>query len=137
MAGLAFSLAGDLLLELPGDYFVPGLTAFLVGHLSTTPPFFSADRRLLRSPELPSWTGQSLSFCCSLPARGVHPAVLVYVCVLFTMMWRAAARCPATEGISRECRPGSPWRARCCSGSATACWPSAGFLGPYPWLDYP
>lgn len=30
---LAFSLTGDILLELPGDFFVPGLAAFLVAHL--------------------------------------------------------------------------------------------------------
>jgi len=33
VAALVFSLAGDVLLMLPQDLFVPGLAAFLVGHL--------------------------------------------------------------------------------------------------------
>ena len=33
VAALVFSLAGDVLLMLPRDLFVPGLAAFLVGHL--------------------------------------------------------------------------------------------------------
>ena len=33
VAALVFSLAGDVLLMLPQDLFVPGLSAFLVGHL--------------------------------------------------------------------------------------------------------
>lgn len=33
VAALAFSLAGDVFLMLPGDYFIPGLAAFLVAHL--------------------------------------------------------------------------------------------------------
>jgi uncharacterized membrane protein YhhN len=33
LAGLFFSLIGDVLLMLPGDRFVPGLIAFLVAHL--------------------------------------------------------------------------------------------------------
>jgi uncharacterized membrane protein YhhN len=32
-AGIGFSLIGDVLLMLPGDLFVPGLAAFLLGHL--------------------------------------------------------------------------------------------------------
>jgi len=34
IAALAFSLAGDVFLMLPTDSFVPGLVAFLVGHLA-------------------------------------------------------------------------------------------------------
>lgn len=33
MAALAASLAGDVFLMLPGNYFIPGLASFLVGHL--------------------------------------------------------------------------------------------------------
>jgi sterol desaturase/sphingolipid hydroxylase (fatty acid hydroxylase superfamily)/uncharacterized membrane protein YhhN len=33
MAALAASLVGDVFLMLPGNYFIPGLAAFLVGHL--------------------------------------------------------------------------------------------------------
>ena len=33
MAALAASLAGDVFLMLPGNYFIPGLASFLVAHL--------------------------------------------------------------------------------------------------------
>lgn len=33
-AGLALSLVGDVALMLPGDYFLPGLVAFLLAHLA-------------------------------------------------------------------------------------------------------
>jgi uncharacterized membrane protein YhhN len=34
VAGLVLSLAGDVLLMLPGDHFVPGLGAFLLAHVA-------------------------------------------------------------------------------------------------------
>ncbi|MEW5836545.1 MAG: lysoplasmalogenase family protein, partial [Pseudomonadota bacterium] len=34
LIGLGFALLGDVLLMLPGDFFVPGLAAFLLGHLA-------------------------------------------------------------------------------------------------------
>ncbi len=39
MAALATSLVGDVFLMLPGNYFIPGLAAFLVGHLFYTKLF--------------------------------------------------------------------------------------------------
>jgi uncharacterized membrane protein YhhN len=41
-AGLTFSLAGDILLMLPGDRFVFGLASFLVAHLCYTAAFLHA-----------------------------------------------------------------------------------------------
>ncbi len=39
MAALAASMVGDVFLMLPGNYFIPGLAAFLVGHLFYTTVF--------------------------------------------------------------------------------------------------
>jgi len=44
LAGLGFSLAGDVLLMLPGDRFVPGLLAFLAAHLAYLTAFTSLVR---------------------------------------------------------------------------------------------
>ena len=40
--GLVFSLAGDIFLMLPGNYFLHGLVSFLMGHLWYGYAFFSA-----------------------------------------------------------------------------------------------
>lgn len=42
VAALVFSLAGDVFLMLPQDLFVPGLAAFLVGHVCYLAGFWSA-----------------------------------------------------------------------------------------------
>ncbi|MDQ1477179.1 MAG: hypothetical protein QOE62_2408 [Actinomycetota bacterium] len=41
VAALVCSLAGDIFLMLPGDLFVPGLAAFLVGHLAYLAGFWA------------------------------------------------------------------------------------------------
>jgi uncharacterized membrane protein YhhN len=42
VVALVFSLAGDVFLMLPGDLFVAGLAAFLVGHLAYVGGFLAA-----------------------------------------------------------------------------------------------
>lgn len=136
MAGLAFSLAGDLLLELPGDYFVPGLTAFLVGHLFYNAAFLLRSRRLLPLRLLPLLAWAVAIFLLLAPRLGEFTLpVLVYVCVLFTMMWRAAAL-PGTEGISRNAALLALGGALL-FGLSDSLLAIGRFLGPYPWLDYP
>ena len=44
LAGIACSLLGDVLLMLPGDLFVPGLVAFLCGHLCFIAAFLGDSR---------------------------------------------------------------------------------------------
>jgi uncharacterized membrane protein YhhN len=44
LAGIACSLLGDVLLMLPGDLFVPGLVAFLFGHLCFIVAFLGDSR---------------------------------------------------------------------------------------------
>lgn len=40
LLGLLFSLAGDVFLMLPGDWFIPGLASFLCAHVAYTVAFF-------------------------------------------------------------------------------------------------
>lgn len=136
MAGLAFSLAGDLLLELPGDLFVPGLAAFLVGHLFYNAAFLVRCRRLLLLRLLPLLAWATGIYLLLAPRLGeLALPVLGYVCVLFSMMWRAAAL-PGTAGMARTA-------ARLALGGALLFGLSDSllaigkFLGPFPWLDYP
>jgi alkenylglycerophosphocholine/alkenylglycerophosphoethanolamine hydrolase len=90
-AGLALSAAGDMLLEL--GLFVPGLLAFLAAHVSYTAAFVAARPHLVPVRALPflaygAWVFLALR-------HGLGPMALpvgVYVAVICTMMWRAAAR---------------------------------------------
>ena len=50
VVGLVFSLAGDILLDWPGDLFVFGLGAFLLGHLAYLRAYCSDSRQ----PALPA-----------------------------------------------------------------------------------
>jgi uncharacterized membrane protein YhhN len=40
LVGLSFSLVGDIFLMLPGDWFIPGLAAFLCAHVAYTVAFW-------------------------------------------------------------------------------------------------
>ncbi|MFK2906031.1 lysoplasmalogenase [Dyella ginsengisoli] len=93
--GLAFALLGDVLLMLPGDFFVPGLAAFLLAHLAFLAAWLDDSRFAVR-PQ--AW------LACLLAAVGllwllwpfVAPAlrvpVAVYALVLATMAGQAAGR---------------------------------------------
>jgi uncharacterized membrane protein YhhN len=68
LPGLAFSLAGDVFLMLPGErFFLPGLVAFLLGHMCTIVGL---------NPTLPRW-----------PAV----AILVVVAVIGATLYRSIA----------------------------------------------
>lgn len=89
--GLLFSAAGDLVLE-RGE-FLPGLVAFLGAHLAYVAAFLSQTRRpaLARALPVVLWCGGVLA----LLWPGLGPLacpVTVYVGVIGTMIWRAAAR---------------------------------------------
>jgi uncharacterized membrane protein YhhN len=97
-AGLVASALGDLLLE--RGVFLPGLLAFLAAHLAYVAAFLTADRRPALGRALPflAWGAGALA----LLGPGLGPMavpVAVYVAVICTMMWRAAARVG---------RPGTP-----------------------------
>jgi len=93
LAGLIFSLAGDVLLEISDDLFVPGLIAFLVGHLCYIGAFVSATRepRWLRAVPFAAWV--IIAYLVLLPnLKDMAVPVAAYVIVIGVMMWRASAR---------------------------------------------
>ncbi len=93
LAGLIFSLAGDVLLEISDDLFVPGLVAFLIGHVCYIAAFASATRRLrpIRLLIFAAWG--SIAYVILLPnLGGMALPVAAYVIVICAMMWRASAR---------------------------------------------
>jgi uncharacterized membrane protein YhhN len=100
-AGLILCAAGDVLLEV--SLFLPGLLAFLAAHVAYVAAFLSADRRPALGRGLPflAWGAGALA----LLRTGLGPMavpVTVYVAVICTMMWRAAARVgsPGTPALA-------------------------------------
>lgn len=94
LAGLVFSLAGDVYLMLPGDRFLAGLVAFLFAHVSYTVAF-TRDGGFTGSPvvTLPFAIGGSLVMTAILPGIGdVALPVFLYALVLLTMAMQAVER---------------------------------------------
>ena len=90
-AGLLLSALGDLLLEL--GLFLPGLVAFLSAHLVYVAAFVSVERRPALARALPFGAWGVLALAVLRPGLGgMAVPVTVYVAVVCTMMWRAAAR---------------------------------------------
>lgn len=90
--GLLLSVAGDVLLEIPADLFVPGLIAFLTAHLI----YIAAFAMKWRSLALPgllvfaAWGGGAFAFL--LPKLGdLTIPVGVHCLVIAAMGWRASA----------------------------------------------
>jgi len=99
--GLVLSALGDGLLE--NGSFLPGLLAFLAGHVLYTAGFVAADRRPALGRALPfvAWGAGALRFLW--PGLGAMAApVTGYVVVICGMMWRAAARVggPGTPALA-------------------------------------
>ncbi|WEN15801.1 lysoplasmalogenase [Rhodanobacter sp. AS-Z3] len=98
LAGIVCSLAGDVLLMLPGDRFVPGLLAFLCAHLC----FIRAFADDCRLGARPAWLLVALGVGAlnlfllwdwiSVPLR---IPVIVYVVVLASMAGQALVRAQA------------------------------------------
>lgn len=95
VAGLAFALLGDVLLMWPGDFFVPGLVAFLLGHLAFLAAWLDDSRFAVRPL---AWL--ACLFAASgllwLLWPGLVPAlqvpVIVYALVLATMTGQSLGR---------------------------------------------
>lgn len=95
LTGLGFAVLGDVLLMLPGDLFVPGLAAFLLGHIAFLAAWLDDSRFAVRPLGL---------LACLLAACGLlwllwpHVAallrapVVVYALVLATMAGQAVGR---------------------------------------------
>ncbi len=94
-AGLAASLAGDILLMLPQGLFVPGLAAFLLAHLCYIRAFASdgAGRRAPMLPAVPVFGIAAALLWYLWPSLGaMRLPVACYVAVISTMSWQAIAR---------------------------------------------
>jgi alkenylglycerophosphocholine/alkenylglycerophosphoethanolamine hydrolase len=92
LAGLIFSLAGDILLEISADLFVPGLIAFLIGHVWYIAAFLSATRELKWPRMLPFAAWVILAYLLLFPnLKGMALPVAAYVIVIGSMMWRSSA----------------------------------------------
>ncbi|WP_339514891.1 lysoplasmalogenase [Pseudomonas sp. RL_15y_Pfl2_60] len=92
--GLLCSLAGDILLDWPGDLFVFGLGAFLLAHLAYLRAYFSDCKR-------PAWPALLIASIVGggmfsvLASAGLGPLlipVLCYATAIGAMLWRALAR---------------------------------------------
>lgn len=94
-AGLAASLAGDILLMLPQGLFVPGLAAFLLAHLCYIRAFASdgAGRGAPVLPALPVFGISAALLWYLWPSLGaMRLPVACYVAVISTMSWQAIGR---------------------------------------------
>ncbi len=90
-AGLLFSLAGDILLEISADLFVPGLIAFLIGHGWYIIAFLSITRDLNWPRLLPFAAWVSVAYLLLYPSlKGLAVPVAAYVIVIGAMLWRSA-----------------------------------------------
>jgi sterol desaturase/sphingolipid hydroxylase (fatty acid hydroxylase superfamily)/uncharacterized membrane protein YhhN len=96
LAALVFSLTGDVFLMLPGDYFIPGLAAFLVAHafyialFRQDAPWF-ANRRALQGV-LAVGAGVYAVLWSHLPDAGLQVAVAAYITVICLMTSQALGR---------------------------------------------
>lgn len=97
--GLLCSLAGDLLLDWPGDLFVFGLGAFLLAHLTYLRAYLSDCRRPAYALLLLA-AGIGGGMFAVLTSGGLGPLlipVLLYTLAISAMLWRALARVTSAE----------------------------------------
>lgn len=94
LAGLLFSLAGDIFLMLPKDHFIAGLVSFLIAHL-----FYIAAFTLDGVRHTALLAGLLLLIYGVFMLRRLFPylgkmkvPVMVYMLVILLMVWQAANR---------------------------------------------
>ncbi len=93
IAGLVFSLAGDIFLMLPSDRFVAGLVAFLLAHLFYIAAFASEISALIWWPLIPFVIYGIAIYIILVPSLGkLKLPVLIYVAVILIMAWLAWER---------------------------------------------
>ena len=94
LAGLVFSLGGDVFLMLPRDRFIAGLSSFLAAHLAYIAAFsaggpFHSDPQLL----LPLGVVAGTLLWVLWPGLGpLRAPVVLYTLTIVAMVWRAWAR---------------------------------------------
>ncbi|MBE0541467.1 MAG: lysoplasmalogenase [Verrucomicrobia bacterium] len=95
VAGLLFSLAGDVCLMLPKDLFLAGLLAFLVAHMCYLVAFTADCRFASRLVPFAVWGGIGLVVLVVLWARlpaALRLPVVLYAGALLAMAAQAASR---------------------------------------------
>jgi uncharacterized membrane protein YhhN len=104
LAGLVFSLAGDVLLMLPSDQFKAGLASFLVAHLCYIAAFTSEGGFQLAPLVLaPLLVAVGLVYRRLAPGLGaLRIPVIVYILVIVVMAWQAIARCAVVPGAGPQ-----------------------------------
>lgn len=94
LAGLVFSLAGDVFLMLPRDRFIVGLASFLLAHLAYIAAFGVAGQPV-SDPQLLLPLGVVAAILLRLlwPGLGkLRIPVILYTATIVVMVWRAWAR---------------------------------------------
>ena len=100
IAGLIFSLAGDIFLMLPSDRFVAGLVAFLLAHLFYIAAFASEISTLIWWPLSPFVIYGIIIYVILASSLGkLKLPVLIYVAVILIMAWLAWERWSQTGQI--------------------------------------
>ena len=103
-AGLVLSLAGDVFLMLPGDWFVFGLASFLLAHLCYVVAFTpgsSARNKLIACAAYAVIAAANLAGLLPKVPAELHAPVLAYVAVLMLMGALSAARGWSLRGDAR------------------------------------
>ncbi len=102
LAGLGFSLAGDILLMLPADRFTPGLMSFLIAQVLYLGAF-AIGRPISVTPltVLPFMAFGALTYWFLSPGLGkMRVPVAIYIIAILTMSWAAYARWISVGGAS-------------------------------------
>lgn len=112
LMGLVFSLAGDVFLMLPGNYFRAGLASFLLAHLL----YIAAFSKAVGFGFAP-WTAVPVVAIAGGLLRSLWPylagergPVLVYVAVIAAMGWQALSQWVGVD---------APWAAYALIGAAS------------------
>lgn len=93
LAGLVFSLAGDVFLMLPSDRFIAGLVSFLIAHLLYITAFTSGTGFGFSWRLLPCVIYGIAIFSILSPHLGkMQVPVVVYMVVILVMAWQAWER---------------------------------------------
>ena len=100
LAGLIFSLAGDVFLMLPSDRFIAGLVSFLIGHIFYIMAFTSGTGFSFSLLSLlPFAIYGAVMFSILAPHTGkMKLPVSAYIAVILVMAWQACARWGQTGG---------------------------------------
>lgn len=133
LTGIAGSLAGDVLLMLPGDLFVPGLVAFLFAHVCFIVAFLGDSRFAVPAWPLAAclaYGTANLALLWGAIDAPLRLPVIVYVAVLATMGGQAWARAMRGDAAARLAARGA--LVFMLSDSVLA-WDR--FRGPLPWAS--